>query len=68
LTHTSIALRDAIIASELPFIEVHLTNIFQRESFRQGSLFSDRALGAITGLGEHSYHLALHGIDYYLNH
>lgn len=68
LTHTSIALRDAVIASELPFIEVHLTNIFQREPFRRMSYFSDRAIGVITGLGENSYHLALHGIDHYLNH
>jgi 3-dehydroquinate dehydratase II len=58
-THTSIALRDALVATALPFIEVHLSNIFARESFRRESYFSDRALGIISGLGAQGYELAL---------
>lgn len=58
-THTSIALRDALAATGLPFIEVHLSNIFARESFRRESYFSDLALGVISGLGADGYELAL---------
>lgn len=58
-THTSIALRDALAAVKLPFIEVHLSNIFSRESFRQHSYFSDLAIGVISGLGFKGYELAL---------
>ncbi|SFW31221.1 type II 3-dehydroquinate dehydratase [Nitrosovibrio sp. Nv17] len=58
-THTSIALRDALAAARLPFIEVHLSNIFARESFRRESYFSDLALGVISGLGAQGYELAL---------
>ena len=58
-THTSIALRDALAAVKLPFIEVHLSNIYSRESFRQGSYFSDLAIGIISGLGAKGYELAL---------
>ena len=58
-THTSIALRDALAATGLPFIEVHLSNIFARESFRRESYFSDLALGVISGLGAKGYDLAL---------
>jgi 3-dehydroquinate dehydratase-2 len=58
-THTSIALRDALAAIKLPFIEIHLSNIFSRESFRRKSYFSDLAVGVISGLGAKSYELAL---------
>ena len=58
-SHTSIALRDAFLAVELPFIEVHLSNVFARESFRQHSYLSDIAVGCIVGLGPIGYELAL---------
>lgn len=58
-THTSIALRDAILGVKLPFIELHLSNVHAREAFRQHSYFSDIALGVITGFGANSYSLAL---------
>ena len=58
-THTSIALRDALAAVSIPFIECHLSNIHQRESFRQLSYFSDIAQGVICGFGAQSYQLAL---------
>ncbi len=58
-THTSISLRDAIAASRIPFIEVHLSNITAREDFRQQSYFSDLAVGVISGLGAQGYELAL---------
>lgn len=61
-THTSIALRDAILAVKIPFIEVHISNIYARESFRQQSWFSDIATGVISGLGTEGYLLALHAI------
>ena len=59
LTHTSVGLRDALLAVAIPFIEVHLTNIHARESFRRQSYFSDVAAGTITGLGPVGYELAL---------
>jgi 3-dehydroquinate dehydratase-2 len=65
-THTSIALRDALIAVNKPFLEVHLSNIYQREAFRQTSYFSDIALGTITGLGIKGYLLAVRYAHYYL--
>ncbi|SDA16545.1 3-dehydroquinate dehydratase [Nitrosospira sp. Nsp18] len=58
-THTSIALRDAFAATRIPFIEVHLSNVFARESFRRRSYFSDLAVGVISGLGPKGYELAL---------
>lgn len=61
-THTSIALRDAILAVQIPFIEVHISTIYARESFRQHSWFSDIATGVISGLGTHGYLLALQAI------
>jgi 3-dehydroquinate dehydratase-2 len=59
LTHTSIALRDALLGLSLPFIEVHISNTYQRESFRHHSFLSDIALGSINGLGILGYQLAL---------
>ena len=59
LTHTSIALRDAFLAVNLPFIEVHLSNVFSRETFRHHSYLSDIAQGVITGLGSKGYGYAL---------
>lgn len=58
-THTSIGLRDAILAVQIPFIEVHISNIYAREAFRQHSCFSDIAAGVISGLGTQGYLLAL---------
>ena len=58
-THTSIALRDALLGVQIPFIEIHLSNIHARETFRQHSYFSDIAAGAISGLGAQGYELAL---------
>ncbi len=58
-THTSIALRDALAAVSLPFIEIHLSNVYQREPFRHHSYFSDLAVGVISGFGPHGYELAM---------
>ncbi|MCF7965230.1 type II 3-dehydroquinate dehydratase [Methylobacter sp. Wu8] len=58
-THTSVAIRDALLATKIPFIEVHLSNVHARESFRQHSYFSDIAKGVICGLGATGYELAL---------
>lgn len=58
-THQSVAIRDAITATDLPFIEVHLSNVYAREPFRHRSLFSDRAVGVIAGFGPQGYEFAL---------
>lgn len=58
-THTSVAIRDALSAVNIPFIEIHLSNIYARESFRHTSYFSDLAQGVISGLGPKGYKLAL---------
>ena len=58
-THTSIAIRDTLLAVSVPFIEVHISNIFSREEFRKQSYFSDIAVGIISGLGFEGYNLAL---------
>jgi len=62
LTHTSVSLRDALIASELPVVEVHLTNVHAREEFRRRSLISDIAIGQVVGLGVIGYELALRAL------
>jgi 3-dehydroquinate dehydratase II len=64
-THTSVALRDALAAVAIPFIEVHLSNVFAREAFRKESFFSDLAIGVISGLGAAGYEFAVH---FALNH
>ena len=61
-THTSVALRDALLAVGIPFIEVHLSNIHAREPFRHHSYFSDKAQGLISGLGVDGYELALQAV------
>jgi 3-dehydroquinate dehydratase II len=66
-THTSIAIRDAISAVKIPFIEVHLSNVFARESFRHHSYFSDIAVGVISGLGAEGYYAALRYANIELN-
>lgn len=62
-THTSIAIRDALLATDIPFIEVHLSNVHARESFRKFSYLSDIARGVITGLGALGYELALRAVN-----
>ena len=66
-THTSIALRDAFLGTQLPFIEVHISNVFAREEFRQTSYLSDVAVGIISGLGAQGYKLALQAAHKQLN-
>ena len=66
-THTSLAVRDALLAVRLPFVEVHLSNIFAREPERRRSLLADLAVGVVTGFGADSYRLGLAGLVGHLN-
>ena len=59
-THTSVALRDALLAVDIPFIEIHLSNTFAREEFRHNSYFSDIAAACLFGFGDYGYELAVH--------
>lgn len=61
-THTSVALRDALLAAAIPFVELHLTNVGAREAFRQQNYFSDIAIGTVSGFGADSYTLALDAV------
>ena len=65
-THTSVALRDALLAVALPTVEVHLSNIYKSEEFRQKSMISDVAIGVISGFREQSYLLGIEALIYYL--
>jgi 3-dehydroquinate dehydratase-2 len=65
-THTSLAVRDALLAVRVPFVEVHLSNIFGREPERRRSLLADIALGVVTGFGADSYRLGLEGLARHL--
>ncbi len=67
LTHTSLALRDAFAAVEIPFIEVHLSNVYAREEFRQHSFLADLAQGVICGLGAQGYEFALQAALHHIN-
>ena len=66
-THTSVALLDALLSVGLPTIEIHLTNVYQREEFRHTSFISKAALGVIVGLGSHGYVLGLQALNYHLS-
>ena len=66
-THTSISIRDALIGSKIPFVELHISNIFSREEFRKESFLTDIALGIISGFGITSYFVALEGIVEFLS-
>ena len=66
-THTSVALRDALAGVAKPFIELHLSNVHARESFRQHSYLADLAVGVIAGFGRHSYDLALQAAHHHLS-
>ena len=66
-THTSVAIRDALLSVNIPFIEVHLSNVHARESFRQHSYLSDIAVGVISGLGAQGYEYALSAATHWLN-
>jgi 3-dehydroquinate dehydratase-2 len=65
-THTSVALRDALLGAGIPYVELHLSNTYSREEFRHNSFLSDRAVGVVSGFGAMSYHLAFEGIVNYL--
>ena len=66
-THTSISIRDALIGSKIPFVELHISNIFSREDFPKESFLTDKAIGIISGFGITSYFLALDGIIEFLS-
>ena len=66
LTHTSVSLRDALVGSNIPFIELHISNIFNREGFRKESFLTDKAIGIISGFGVYSYFLSLEAIINFL--
>ena len=66
-THTSIALRDALLGVEIPYVELHLSNIYSREEFRHKSFLADRAVGVVCGFGPISYQLALQGMVALIN-
>ncbi|MDA0705190.1 MAG: type II 3-dehydroquinate dehydratase [Proteobacteria bacterium] len=66
-THTSVALRDALLAVAIPFIEIHLSNTFAREQFRHTSYFSDIAEACLFGFGAFGYELAIHAADRYVS-
>ena len=61
-THTSISLRDALLGASIPYVELHLSNIHARESFRHNSYLADRAIGVISGFGTNSYRFAFEGL------
>ena len=65
-THTSVAIRDALLAVQIPFIEIHLSNVFAREAFRHKSYFSDIATSCLFGCGAFGYELAIQAADRYL--
>jgi 3-dehydroquinate dehydratase-2 len=67
-THTSVALRDALLAVSIPFIEIHLSNTFAREEFRHHSYFSDIANSCLFGFGAYGYELALQAASHYVSH
>ncbi|WP_269622421.1 type II 3-dehydroquinate dehydratase [Prochlorococcus marinus] len=66
-THTSVAIRDALLGAQIPYVELHLSNTYAREGFRQKSLLADSAIGIICGFGGMSYELALEGALAFLN-
>ena len=66
-THTSISIRDSLIGTKIPFVELHISNIFSREEFRKDSFLTDKAIGIISGFGITSYFLALEGIIEFLS-
>ncbi len=61
-THTSIAIRDALLSVHIPYVELHLSNTYAREEFRHNSFISDKAIGLVCGFGETSYELAMRGL------